>query len=138
VGAEFLEGFLTLTNSFPHKFTPPEWVKRTLDQCRKEYSDEPFMGQELTHGWSMIPVMAEALERAGSRNREAIREAARKLDLHDVVSTRQLPKQGIAFDEKGRIAKKYQDVLLVQWQGGTARTIYPSSVALAEPVWPKK
>jgi branched-chain amino acid transport system substrate-binding protein len=138
VGAEFLEGFLTLTNSFPHKFTPPEWVKRTLDQCRKEYSDEPFMGQELTHGWSMIPVMAEALQRAGSRNREAIREAARKLDIHDVVSTRQLPKQGIAFDEKGRIAKKYQDVLLAQWQGGTARTIYPSSVALAEPVWPKK
>ncbi len=96
------------------------------------------MGQELTHGWSMIPVMAEILERAGSRNREAIREAAQKLDIHDVPSTRQLPKQGISFDEKGRIAKKYQDVLLVQWQGGVARTIFPRELALAEPVWPKK
>lgn len=138
VGAEYLEGFLTLSNSFPHKFTPADWIKRTLDQCRKEYSDEAFMGQELTHPWSMIPVMAEILERAGSRNREAIREAAQKLDIHDVPSTRQLPKQGIAFDEKGRIAKKYQDVLLVQWQGGVARTIYPPELALAKPIWATK
>jgi branched-chain amino acid transport system substrate-binding protein len=138
VGAEYLEGFLTLSNSFPHKLTPADWIKRTLDQCRKEYSDEAFMGQELTHPWSMIPVMAEILERAGSRNREAIREAAQKLEIHDVPSTRQLPKQGIAFDEKGRIAKKYQDVLLVQWQGGVARTIYPPELALAKPIWATK
>jgi branched-chain amino acid transport system substrate-binding protein len=138
VGAEYLEGFLTLSNSFPHKLTPPDWIKRTLDQCRKEYSDEAFMGQELTHPWSMIPVMAEILERAGSRNREAIREVAQKLEIHDVPSTRQLPKQGIAFDEKGRIAKKYQDVLLVQWQGGVARTIYPPELALAKPIWASK
>ena len=136
VGAQFLDGFLTMTNSFPHKLTPPDWVKRSLDQCRKEYSDEAFMGQELTHGWSMIPIMAEILERAGSRDREAIREAAVKLDIHDVPSTRQLPKQGIAFDEKGRIAKKYQDVLLAQWQGGVARTIFPPDLALAKPIWP--
>jgi branched-chain amino acid transport system substrate-binding protein len=138
VGAQFLDGFLTMTNSFPHKLTPPDWVKRSLDQCRKEYSDEAFMGQELTHGWSMIPIMAEILERAGSRNREAIREAAVKLDIHDVPSTRQLPKQGIAFDEKGRIAKKYQDVLLAQWQEGVARTIFPPDLALAKPIWPAK
>jgi branched-chain amino acid transport system substrate-binding protein len=106
-----------------------------LDQCRKEYADEAFMGQELTHGWSMIPIMAEALERAGSRNREAIREATSKLNIHDLPSTRQLPKQGIAFDEKGRITKNYQDVLLVQWQDGVARTVFPSELALAKPLW---
>ena len=135
VGAQFLEGFLTLTNSWPHKLFPPDWVKRTLDQCRKEYSNEAFMGQELTHGWSLIPVMAEALERAGSRNREAIRAAALKMDIHDVTATRALPKQGIAFDPNGRIAKKYQDVLLVQWQGGVAKAIYPTELAMAKPIW---
>ena len=135
VGAQFLEGFMTMTNSFPHKLTPPDWIRRTLDQCRKEYADEAFMGQELTHGWSMIPIMAEALERGGSRNREAIREATSKLNIHDLPSTRQLPKQGIAFDEKGRITKNYQDVLLVQWQDGVARTVFPSELALAKPLW---
>ncbi|MBP1735552.1 MAG: branched-chain amino acid transporter substrate-binding protein [Deltaproteobacteria bacterium] len=135
VGAQFLEGFTTLTNSWPHKLTPPEWIKRTLDQCRKEYSNEAFMGQELTHGWSLIPVMAEALERAGSRNREAIREAALKMEIHDVMATRSFPKQGIAFDPNGRIAKKYQDVLLVQWQDGVPKTIFPTELAVAKPIW---
>jgi branched-chain amino acid transport system substrate-binding protein len=135
VGAEFLEGFLTMTNSFPHKLTPPDWVKRTLDQCRKEYSNEAFMGQELTHGWSMIPIMAEILERAGSRDREAIRAAALKMDIHNVMATSSIPKQGIAFDPNGRIAKRYQDVLLVQWQGGIAKTIYPPELAVAKPIW---
>jgi branched-chain amino acid transport system substrate-binding protein len=138
VGAEFLQGFLTMTNSFPHKLTPKDWIKRSLDQCRKEYSDEAFMGQELTHGWSMIPVMAEILERAGSRNRERIREAAVKLDIHNVMATRATAGQGMAFDEKGRIAKKYQNVLLVQWQGGVARTIYPPDLAVAKPIWGTK
>ena len=93
------------------------------------------MGQELTHGWSMVPIMAEILERAGSRNREAIRAAALKMDIHDVMATRSIPKQGIAFDPNGRIAKKYQDVLLVQWQGGIAKTIYPPELAVAKPIW---
>jgi hypothetical protein len=44
----------------------------------------------------------------------------------------------MAFDEKGRIAQKYQDVLLVQWQGGVARTIYPPELALAKPIWATK
>lgn len=135
VGTEFLEGFITISNSWPHKLTPPEWVKRTLDQCRKEYSNEAFMGQELTHGWSMVPIMAEILERAGSRNREAIRAAAMKMDIHNVMATRSIPKQGIAFDPNGRIARKYQDVLLVQWQGGVAKTIYPPELAVAKPIW---
>ena len=93
------------------------------------------MGQELSFGWSEIPVMAEALERAGSRNREAIRAAALKMDIHDIMATRALPKQGIAFDPNGRIAKKYQDVLLVQWQSGVAKAIYPTELATAKPVW---
>ncbi len=138
VGAQYLEGFLTMSNSFPHKLTPQDWINRTLEQCRKEYSDEAFMGQELTHPWSMIPIMAEILERAGSRNRELIRETAHKLDIHNVMATRATPKQGMAFDDKGRIAEKYQGVLLVQWQNGVAQTIYPSDLALAKPIWVTK
>ena len=58
------------------------------------------MGQELTHGWSLIPVMAEALERAGSRNREAIREAALKMDIHDVHGNEVASKTGHCFRSK--------------------------------------
>jgi ABC-type branched-subunit amino acid transport system substrate-binding protein len=136
VGADFLEGMIAFSPIFPHKLTPPEWIKRSLDQCRKEYSNEPFAGQELTYGWVLVPTVAEVLERAGSRDRKAIQEAARKLDVHDVMATRATAKQGMAFDETGRLAKKYQEVLIVQWQGGVAQTVFPSQLAVAKAAWP--
>jgi branched-chain amino acid transport system substrate-binding protein len=82
--------------------------------------------------------MAEILERAGTRDRKVIRDVASKLDLHDVTATRAYAKQGVAFDETGRIAKKYQEIMLIQWQGGIPRVIYPNEVAVAKPIWRKK
>jgi branched-chain amino acid transport system substrate-binding protein len=52
-----------------------------------------------------------------------------------VPATRALPKQGIAFDQNGRIAKKYQNLIVVQWQKGIPVTVYPPELALAKPVW---
>ena len=138
IGAKFLEGNICFAAFFPHKLMPRDWINRSLDQCRKEYSDEPWVGQELGFAWTMIPIMAEVLERAGSRNRQTIWETAHKLDIHGVMATRALAGQGIAFDEKGRIAKKYQNLLVIQWQGGVPVTVYPRGLALAKPIWPKK
>jgi branched-chain amino acid transport system substrate-binding protein len=135
IGADYLEGLICMGASFTHKLMPQDWIKRSLDQCRKEYSDEAWAGQELTAGWTMVPIIAEILELAGSRNHQAIWEVARKLDIHDVLATRAIPGQGMAFDEKGRIVKKYQNVLIMQWQGGAARVIYPPNLALATPIW---
>ena len=93
------------------------------------------MGQELGFPWTMIPIMAQILERAGSRNRQTILKAGRELDIQNVPSTRALPKQGIAFDQNGRIAIKYQNLIVVQWQKGVPVTVYPPELALAKPVW---
>lgn len=137
-GVEYLNGFITATSNYPHKLVPEEWVKRSHDQCRKEYSDELWVGQDLMIGWQLIPIMAEVLERAGSRNREAIREAASKLDIHGVTATKAFAGQGMAFDKNGRIAKKYQNLLLLQWQSGVPRVIYPPDLAVAKAIWQKK
>ena len=138
VGADALEGLVALTGTFPHKHTPPEWINRTLEQCRKEYSDEPWVGQDLSMGWGKVPIMAEILEKAGTRDRKVIREVAAKLDIHDVSATRHTLKQGMAFDPDGRLAKKYQETLIVQWQGGVPRAVYPPALALAKPKWVSK
>jgi len=135
VGAQVLEGMITISPLFPTKVTPKDWITRALDQCAKEYSKEPYVGQELGYPWGLIPIMAEVLERAGSTDHKVIRDTASKLDIHDVPATRYCPKQGIAFDETGRIAKKYQGVMLVQWQGGVPKTVYPPELALAKPMW---
>lgn len=134
-GGKYLESWIAQSPAFPHKLTPPEWIKRSLEQSRKEYSNEAWVGQELTVAWTMVPIMAEVLERAGSRDRNAIREAARKLDIHNVPATRQIVGQGMAFDETGRIAKKYQNMVLIQWQGGKPVVVYPPHLASAKPVW---
>jgi len=138
VGADALEGLVALTGTFPHKHTPPEWITRTLEQCRKEYSDEPWVGQDLSMGWGKVPIIAEILEKAGTRDRKVIREVAAKLDIHDVSATRHTLKQGMAFDPDGRLAKKYQETLIVQWQGGVPRAVYPPALALAKPKWVSK
>ena len=138
IGAEYLEGNVCYAAFFPHKLMPKDWVNRSLAQCRKEYSNEPWVGQELGFAWTMIPIMAQVLERAGSRDRNAIREAAKKLDINGIEATRALPKQGIAFDKNGRIAKKYQNLLVIQWQNGFPVTVYPTELALAKARWLSK
>ncbi len=135
IGAEALEGTLTICALFPNKVTPQDWIKRSLDQCAKEYSKEPYVSETLGYPWAMVPLVAEVLERAASRDRNVIRDTAAKIDLQNVLATRYFPKQAVAFDETGRIAKKYQEVTLVQWQGGTPKTVYPPEVAVAKPIW---
>ena len=138
IGADVLEGIMLYTQCFPNKQWPQDWIKRTLDQSRKDYSDEPWVGQDLGYAWTMVPVMAEILEKAASRDRETLRNVAHKLDLHNVTATRAFAKQGIAFDEKGRIEKKYQGLVLVQWQSGVPRVVYPADLAVVKPIWIRK
>lgn len=137
-GGEYLDSWIALSPSFPHKLTPQDWVKRSLDQARKEYSNEDWVGQELSFEWNTIPIMAEILERAGSRDRKIIRDTAAKLDINNVMATKHIPGQGMAFDETGRIAMKYRDCMIVQWQGGKPYPVYPAHLALAKPIWGTK
>ena len=54
------------------------------------------------------------------------------------MATRATAKQGMAFDEKGRIQKKYQGLVIAQWQSGVPIVVYPSDLAVAKPLWTGK
>ena len=135
IGAEALEGLTAFTGNFPNKLTPKEWVTRSLEQCKKEYSNEPFIAQELGWAWATIPIIALVLEQAGSVDNNAIRETALKMDVHDSIYTRYFPKQGIAFAPTGRIAEKYQGLQIAQWRNGVSLVVYPDNLAMEKPVW---
>ena len=135
IGADALEGLTAFTGNFPNKATPKEWVTRSMEQCKKEYSDEPFIAQELGWAWATIPIIALTLEQAGSVNNNAIREAALKMDISNSVYTKYFPKDGIAFAPTGRIAEKYQGLQIVQWRKGVPLAVYPENLAMETPVW---
>ena len=132
-GGEWLDSWIGICPMYPTKQTPADWTKHVLDQVKKEYSDEPWIAQELGFGMNMVPIYAEALERTGKRDRKAIAETLRKMDLKNVVATSNFPAHGCAFDETGRLAKKYHGVTLIQWQNGKCITVYPDNLALAKP-----
>ncbi len=135
IGADALEGLTAFTGNFPNKLTPKEWVTRSLEQCKKEYSNEPFIAQELGWAWATIPIIALVLEQAGSVNNNAIRETALKIDVKDSIYTRYFPKNGIAFAPTGRIAEKYQGLQIAQWRNGVPLVVYPDELAMEKPVW---
>ncbi len=138
VGAGVLEGMIGIMPIFENKKTPQDWVSRALKQSEKEYGKEAWMGQELAWGWVLVPTVRLVLEKAGSTDPEKIWKAAHALDVQNVPETRFSVKQGMAFQKNGRVAQKYQDVVLVQWQGGVPRTVFPADIAVAKPIWVKK
>src|SRR5690606_40695430 len=83
-------------------------------------------------GFTAMMVLLDAINRAGSTDPEAIREALEATDLgpDDTI----MPWQGVRFDEK------HQNTLgggiIVQIQNGEYRTVYPFDVATVEPSYP--
>jgi predicted transcriptional regulator len=135
IGSQHLEGLIVHTPSFPHRLYQPDWVKRTLDQCKKEYSDEAWIGQELSFGWLMVPVMAEILERAKSTKAIDIRKVAHEIDLQNIPATSATVNQGMAFDERGRVVEKYQGHVILKYIDGIPRVVYPPNLATHKASW---
>jgi len=77
--------------------------------------------------------LCDAINRAGSTNPEAIREALRKTYIPgDKLIT---PWRGIKFDETGQ--NILGDAIIIQYQdGGKAHTIFPFNLATREPIYP--
>jgi branched-chain amino acid transport system substrate-binding protein len=77
-------------------------------------------------------VLADAINRAGSTEPEAIRKALAATDIPG--SQLIMPWAGVRFDEKGQ--NKEAIGLMVQIQQGKFRIVWPQSLASAELVWP--
>ncbi|HSR10392.1 MAG TPA: branched-chain amino acid ABC transporter substrate-binding protein, partial [Thermodesulfobacteriota bacterium] len=77
-------------------------------------------------------VLADAINRAGSTNPEAIREALAKTN----IPAEQLitPWRGVKFDETGQ--NILGDAIVIQWQGGKSHTVWPFNLATKEMIYP--
>jgi branched-chain amino acid transport system substrate-binding protein len=81
-------------------------------------------------GYEVMFVLRDALERAGSMDRDKLREAIAKTNLTDQILTQ----ESIRFDEAGEDI--YATPALIQVQNGKPVVVGPAKYAEAKPIFP--
>jgi branched-chain amino acid transport system substrate-binding protein len=126
---ELMEGIMSIVAN---------WSTRGQESITAEFierSGEPWITQNPICAYGHIWILKEALEIAGRADRNAVAEAIRNMDMSDGPA-RFFPGGRIRFDEFGR--RIDAELLVVQWQDGEPKTVYPESAAVAAPIWPTR
>ena len=117
-----VENYLDLN----YRFNPnSDKTEALLSSYKETYGDD--MSVHAVWGYESIYVIADALERAGSADTEAIKEALKTTSISDHVLAQSGP---IEFDEKGE--NKNAAGVLVQIQDGKHVVVYPTEFAESE------
>ena len=88
------------------------------------------MSNHSVQGYEVMFVLRDALERAGSMDRDKLREAIAKTNLTDQILTQ----ESIRFDESGEDI--YATPALIQVQNGKPVVVGPAKYAEAKPIFP--
>jgi branched-chain amino acid transport system substrate-binding protein len=90
--------------------------------------NEPFAPQEAGEDYAMVYALKEALEKAGTTDRDAVRDALSKLSIDSIMTGGH-----VSFDETGM--NKDVTPVLIEWIDGLPRSVYPKEVANVKPVF---
>jgi branched-chain amino acid transport system substrate-binding protein len=101
----------------------------------KTKAKEPWMPQDSISSYGDMWIFKDAIEKAGSADPKKVAAAIRSLDETDGAA-RYFPGGRLKFDPNGRRAGA--ELVIVQWQSGEPKAIYPPSLAAAKPMWPKR
>lgn len=124
---ELLQGVMAAVGNWGSK-----GQEALIAELKQKYN-EPWMTQNAISTYGDMWVFKEALEKAGKADRQAVAEAIRTMDGGP---SKYYPGGEMKFDEKGR--RVGAGLAIIQWQKGTPVTVYPPTMAMAEPIWPKK
>ena len=105
-------------------------IKQVNDLYRSRYNAD-FTGNS-ARTFTGLMVMADAINRAGSTEPEAIRKALAATDIP--ANKLIMPWKGVKFDETGQ--NVFGAGILVQIIDGKYHTVWPFNVAAREIVWP--
>jgi branched-chain amino acid transport system substrate-binding protein len=129
LGKDLLNGVMTIVAN---------WSIKGQDDIVAEYkkkTGEPWPTQETMSVAGSMLIFKDALEKAGSADRDKVAQAIRDMDT-TTGPARYFPGGRVKFDKNGR--RVGADVVVVQWQNGVPVTVYPTDAAMAQPIWPKK
>lgn len=92
-----------------------------------------FMQETAGELYAGLWVLKNALERAGTTDGEILRAYISSTDISEGPAAILQPGR-IRFDETGQLVDIFP--LLLQWQSGKLKTVWPDSAATAKPAWP--
>jgi branched-chain amino acid transport system substrate-binding protein len=127
VPADQLEGIMTVVAN---------WGVKGQEQLAAELNartGEPWLTQHVLCAYGHVHALAAGLELAGKADRVALGDAMHRMDVTDGPA-RFFTGGRMRFDAQGH--RIDASLLVVQWQGGKAVTVYPREAALASPIWP--
>jgi branched-chain amino acid transport system substrate-binding protein len=125
-GADELEGVLVGLANWPGKAVD-DVSKRFIERTK-----EPWFGHDSIFAYVHVLILKEALERAGTADRNKVNAAIHAMDMTDGPALF-FPGHHLQYDEKGR--RMGAEMVMVQWQGGRPVTVYPADVAVAQAKW---
>jgi len=129
VGKDLMEGVMTIVANWGAK-----GQEKIIAEFKKR-TGEPWMTQDSISTYGDMWIFKDALEKAGVADRKKVAEAIRAMDTTDGPA-RFFPGGRIKFEENGRRAGAA--LLIVQWQNGEPKVVYPPGSAMAKPVWSKQ
>jgi branched-chain amino acid transport system substrate-binding protein len=129
IGPKILNGCMSMMANWGGK-GQEDIARRFIERTK-----EPWLNQDAIMTYIDMLIFREALEHAGVADRHKVAEAMRNFDLRDEGPAKFVPSRHLKFDDKGRLVDA--ELVIIQWQDGTPKAIYPSTVATAQPIWPK-
>ena len=96
---------------------------------------EPWMPQDSISTYGDIWIFKEAMEKAGSADPKKVAAAIRSFN-ESGGAARFFPGGKLSFEPNGRRANS--ELVIIQWQNGEPKTVYPASFAATTAAWPKR
>ncbi len=124
--AEEMEGVFVGLANWPGK-AQAELSKRFIERTK-----EPWFGHDSIFGYAHVMILAQALQDAGSADREKVTQAIRAMNMTTGPALL-FPGHHLQYDAKGR--RVGAKMVMVQWQSGRPVTVWPADIAIAQAKW---
>lgn len=129
VKKEMLEGVMVVVANWGGK------GDEKLSNLFKKRTGEPWMTQDSLSTYGDMWIFKDALEKAGVADRKKVAAAIRAMDTSSGAA-QYFAGGHLKFDEQGR--RVGSEIVILQWRNGVPVPVYPASLAVAKPVWPKQ
>lgn len=107
--------------------------KSAVERYKKRFGN--YMPEQAQEHYGMLWILKEAMEKAGSSDAQKIREALLSTEFSQGGAGMMQPGR-VKFDPVGANAAIHP--VIIQWQEGEPRTVYPEEDSLRKVIWPVK